>query len=194
MDEEELILYLFSYTNKQYKKYSNKIFGLYNQKNWFRYITIASIIQKESASKEEMILVSSVIYNRITKNMKLQMDGTLNYGKFSHTKVTSKMIRNDKTNYNTYKIKGIPNDPICAVEFNSIKAAIFPKTTQYLYFMKDIDGQSHTFSKDYKSHKKAIKKIKKLKRVTKKLSKTKVLKVKKQKVIRIFKKDLWGKN
>jgi UPF0755 protein len=164
MDEEELILYLINYTEIQYKKYSTKIFGLYNQKNWFKYITIASIIQKESASTQEMILVSSVIHNRINKKMKLQMDGTLNYGKFSHTKITPKIIRNDTSNYNTYKIKGIPIDPICAVEFNAIKAAIFPKNTDYLYFMKNINGDSHTFSYSYKRHKLAIKKVVKFKK------------------------------
>jgi UPF0755 protein len=164
MDEEDLILYLFDYTDIQYKKYSTKIFGLYNQKNWFKYITIASIIQKESASTQEMILVSSVIHNRINKKMKLQMDGTLNYGKFSHTKITPKMIRNDDSGYNTYEIKGIPSDPICAVEFNAIKAAIFPKNTDYLYFMKNINGDSHTFTNSYKRHKVAIKRVVKIKK------------------------------
>ncbi len=161
MDEEELILYLMDYTNEQYKKYSTKIFGLYNKKNWFRYIVIASIIQKETASIEEMTTISSVIYNRIKKNMKLQMDGTLNYGKFSHTKVTPKQIRNDFSDYNTYKTKGIPKNPICAVDFNSIKASIFPKNTQYLYFMKAPDGKKHIFTKSYKNHKEAIRKVKK---------------------------------
>jgi UPF0755 protein len=160
MDEEELIKYLINYSNKQYEKYSTKIFGFYNKKNWFRYITIASIIQKESASVKEMIVVSSVIHNRIAKNMKLQMDGTLNYGKYSHIRITPKMIRNNTSNYNTYKIKGLPKNPICAVEFNSIKAAIFPKNTDYLYFMKAADGKSHTFTKSYKNHKKEIRKTK----------------------------------
>ena len=164
MDEEELILYLINYTNREYKKYSQKIFGEFNKDNWFKYITIASIIQKEAASIEEMILVSSVIYNRLKEKMKLQMDGTLNYGKYSHTKVTPNMIKNDTSNYNTYKIYGIPDNPICAVEFSSIKAAIFPKNTPYLYFMKSSDGKSHTFTTNYKNHKKVIKKVKQSKR------------------------------
>ncbi|VAY86664.1 FIG004453: protein YceG like [hydrothermal vent metagenome] len=164
MDEEEFIIYLFNYTNTQYKKYSNKIFGLYNRQNWFKYITIASIIQKESASKDEMKFISSVIHNRIKKNMKLQMDGTLNYGQFSHTKITPQMIREDNSNYNTYKIRNIPNHPICAVEINSIKAAIFPKQTKYLYFMKSSNSNKHIFSKTYNKHKKAITKVMKQKR------------------------------
>jgi UPF0755 protein len=167
MDEEELILYLFKYTNKEYQKYSTKIFGSYNQKNWFRYVIIASIIQKESASIKEMPLVSSVIHNRIKKNMKLQMDGTLNYGRYSHIKVTPSMIKENSTNYNTYKIKGLPLHPICSIELNSLKAAIFPKNTKYLYFMKNEKGNGHNFTTSYTNHKKEIRKIKKHKKLNK---------------------------
>ena len=164
MNEEQLIKHLLNITEKKYKKLSNKIFGEYNQKNWYKYITIASIIQKESASKEEMVLVSSVIYNRLKKNMKLQMDGTLNYSKYSNTKVTPYMIRNDKTSYNTYKNKGLPSDPVCAIEFEAIKAAIFPVKSNYLYFMKSIDGSKHDFASSYKKHKQNIKKVQREKR------------------------------
>jgi UPF0755 protein len=164
MNPEDLIQYLFNYTDTQYEKYSLKIFGKYEKEKWYKYITIASIIQKESASKEEMTKISSVIYNRLNENMKLQMDGTLNYGRYSHMKVTPQMIKEDLTPYNTYKYKGIPSDPICAVEFEAIKAAIFPAKTDYLYFVKAIDGNRHIFSKTYKSHKKYIQKIIKSKR------------------------------
>ena len=69
MDEKQLIEHLFKLTEIRYQKLSNTIFGEYNKKNWYRYITIASIIQKESASKDEMAIISSVIYNRINKNI-----------------------------------------------------------------------------------------------------------------------------
>lgn len=168
MNEEQLIKHLLSITQKKYKLLSKKIFGHYNKRNWYRYVTIASIIQKESASKQEMPLISSVIHNRIKKNMKLQMDGTLNYSKYSHLKVTPKMIREDNSEYNTYKHKGIPNNPVCAIEFESIKAAIFPAKTDYLYFMKSKDGLKHDFSTTYKKHKENIRKIQKYKRKIKK--------------------------
>jgi len=173
MKSDEVIRHLINYTNKKYKNYSLKIFGTYNQKAWFKYLIIASIIQKEAASKEEMPTVSSVIYNRIKKGMKLQMDGTLNYGKYSHVKITSKRIKTDLSNYNTYKHKELPTNPICAVEFTAIKSAIFPKKTDYLYFMKSSQGDSHIFTTTYKDHARVIRKVQKSKRFKKQVKKTK---------------------
>lgn len=199
MNEEQLIKHLLSITERKYQKLSKKIFGEYNQENWYKYVTIASIIQKESASKDEMALVSSVIYNRLKKNMKLQMDGTLNYSKYSHTKVTPFMIKNDETDYNTYKNKGVPSDPVCAIEFEAIKAAIFPVKSNYLYFMKSIDGTKHDFASSYRQHKLNIKKVQREKRKIRKQKtkskkttaiKKKVIKVKSTKVSKTQKKKI----
>jgi UPF0755 protein len=84
------------------------------------------------------------------------MDGTLNYGKYSHTKITPKMIRNNNTLYNTYKYYGLPPKPICVVSQKAIVAAIFPAKTDYLYFVK-VNGE-HKFTKSYKEHLKNVKK------------------------------------
>jgi UPF0755 protein len=149
--EEKLITLLLNVASKRMQAFSYKLFGTYNEKKWFRYVTIASIIQKESANKAEMPIVSSVIYNRINKGMKLQMDGTLNYGKYSHVKITPSRIKNDSSPYNTYRNKGIPETPVCNVSFEAIRAAIFPKKTNYLYFMKNRRGV-HDFSCNYSTH------------------------------------------
>ncbi len=85
------------------------------------------------------------------------MDGTLNYGKFSHVKVTPERIKNDKSTFNTYKHKGLPASPIGAVSISAIKAAIKPAKTTYLYFMKNKDGV-HDFSDTFKAHRKNVKK------------------------------------
>jgi UPF0755 protein len=158
MGEERVVKTLVEKSDKYYEKLSKKLFGTYYKNEWYRYLTIASIIQKESANHKEMPIVSSVIYNRLQKNMKLQMDGALNYGKYSHTKVTSKMIKKDKTKFNTYKYRGLPDYPICAVGFEAIKSAIFPAKTDYLYFMKNKKGV-HTFTKSYKEHLKVIRSV-----------------------------------
>ncbi len=151
ISEKELIKLLLNVSMTQMKSMSIKVFGRYNETKWLHYLSIASIIQKESANIKEMPIVSSVIYNRIKKGMKLQMDGTLNYGKFSHIKITPKRIREDKSIYNTYLHKGVPRLPACNVSLNAIKAAIFPAKTNYLYFMKNKDNV-HDFSCNYSTH------------------------------------------
>ena len=151
ISEKELISLLLKVSLSKMRAVSVKIFGTYNEVKWLHYLSIASIIQKESANIEEMPVVSSVIHNRIKKGMKLQMDGTLNYGKYSHVKVTPNRIRKDKSMYNTYLYKGVPSLPVCNVSFDAIKAAIFPATTNYLYFMKNVDNV-HDFTCNYSTH------------------------------------------
>ncbi|MCX6051710.1 MAG: endolytic transglycosylase MltG [Campylobacterales bacterium] len=149
--EKELIRILLETSSTQMKDLSIKFFGSFNETKWFRYVAIASVIQKESANVEEMPLVSSVIFNRLNKGMKLQMDGTLNYGEFSHTKVTPERIREDTTVFNTYKNSDIPSIPVCNVSFDALRAAVFPAKTDYLYFMKSKEG-THDFSCNYSTH------------------------------------------
>ncbi len=151
IDEKTTALHLLRSSYKRHKNWSEKIFGTYNKKKWHKYLVMASVIQKEAANKEEMPIVSSVIHNRLKKGMKLQMDGTLNYGKYSHQKITAKRIRQDKSPYNTYMHRGLPPFPVCNVEISAIKAAIFPAKTDYLYFMKGKNG-THDFSRYYSTH------------------------------------------
>ena len=137
------------------KQWSEKIFGTYDEAKWFQYVTLASVVQKEAASIEDMPIVSSVIYNRLKKGMKLQMDGSLNYGRYSHEKITSKRIKQDDSAFNTYKIKGLPKTAVCNVSLDAIKAAIFPANTKYLYFVRGKDGK-HRYSSYYSTHIKNI--------------------------------------
>ena len=154
--EHELIKLLLKVSYKEMHAFAIRLFGSYNEVKWFQYVAIASVIQKESANVEEMPLVSSVIYNRIKKGMKLQMDGTLNYGKYSHLKVTPHRIRTDNSLYNTYKHNGVPKVPVCNVSFDAIRAAIFPQKTDYLYFMKN-SKNVHDFARNYSTHLRNIK-------------------------------------
>ena len=149
--EDHLMYYLVNTSLKEHKEYAIKFLGQYDEAQWFRYVTTASVIQKESASIEEMPIVSAVIRNRLKLKMPLQMDGTLNYGRFSHTKVTPKMIKTDTSHYNTYKHSGIPKEPVSSVSFDAIKAAIFPADVDYLYFVRTKSGK-HSFTKSYKEH------------------------------------------
>ena len=161
IDYKKFIEILLQKSLHNHRNLAAKLQGRFNQKLWFeRVITIASIIQKEAATKDEMPLIASVIYNRLKKGMPLQMDGTLNYGKYSHQKITPQRIREDRSAFNTYKFKGLPPYPVCIVSKDAIIAAIKPAKTNYLYFVRGASGK-HIFSSSYKNHLKNIKNVQK---------------------------------
>ena len=151
-DEKNTMLYLFSVSDKMLDLFIEKTFK--NRPDHFGLkvlLTIASIIQKESNSVQEMPVISSVIYNRLAKNMKLQMDSTLNYGEYSHTVVTPERIKTDTSYYNTYKHKGLPPYPLATVTLEALHAAMFPEKSEYLFFMLKPDG-GHKFCATYGEH------------------------------------------
>jgi len=156
--EKKLMEFLLRQSNKKYKSIYNQETNQSLDKYTFNTIlTIASIIQKEAANNKEMPIIASVIYNRLAKDMPLQMDGTLNYGKYSHVKVTPKRIKEDTSAFNTYKNRGFPPYPVSSVSASAIRAALNPATTEYLFFVKNSQG-THSFSKTYRSHVNHIKK------------------------------------
>ncbi len=156
-DEKRIINYLVNVTEKKYRNIAKKYNVDYsNKEKWKKILVIASIIQKEAGNNKEMPLISSVIYNRLKKKMRLQMDGALNYGKYSHTKVTPKRIKEDNTTYNTYRHRGLPENPVCNVSEVAIISAIKPAKSNYLYFMKNSQG-GHNFSMSYRKHIRNIK-------------------------------------
>jgi hypothetical protein len=152
ISERHLMYYLINYSQKNHTQNSIKIFGEYDEKRWQNLIIIASIIQKEAADDSEFALIGSVIQNRLKNNMKLQMDGTLNYGFYSHDKVTADRIKEDKSKFNTYLNYGLPPVAICTVSIAAIKAAINPAKSEFLYFVRDRNTGKHKFSKTYEQH------------------------------------------
>lgn len=155
VDENETISTLLKLSKEKTQALSREMTGGYDQAKWLQIVTLASVIQKEAASVADMPMVSAVIQNRLAKNMRLQMDGTLNYGEFSHQKVTAERIRTDKSSYNTYKHRGIPKYPVCNVSKEALHAALHPAKNDYLYFVRGKDGQ-HIYSRYFSTHHKNI--------------------------------------
>jgi UPF0755 protein len=112
-------------------------------------VTVASLIEKEAATPEEKPLVASVIYNRMDRNMPLQIDATIQYalGK-PKANLSLSDLRVDSP-YNTYQNKGLPPGPICSPSRESLEAALNPEQTNYLYYVLEANGHRHFFTSDY---------------------------------------------
>ena len=125
-------------------------------KNVYELIILASILEKESCI-EERNLISGVIYNRLEKKMKLQIDSTVIYGiKDFDGNLTKSNLKNI-TPFNTYTNFGLPPTPISTPSKSSLIAAGNPIENDYFYFVSK--GKCvHEFSTNYSDHLKAIQK------------------------------------
>ena len=120
-------------------------------KNIHEIVTLASIIELETAVDTERAIIAGVYYNRLKRNMRLQADPTVQYALggeprrllFSDLKVQSP--------YNTYVNYGLPPGPINNPGLASIKAALFPAQHRYLYFVATGEG-GHRFSSSFNEH------------------------------------------
>lgn len=149
--EDTLMQSLIQQSLSIHENLARKYLGRYDKDEWFKHIAMASIIQKEAANVAEMPIIAAVIYNRLKLNMPLQMDGSLNYGKYSHSKVTPERIRNDNSPFNTYRNKGVPKTPVGSASLEAIQAVFEPAQVDYLYFVRNKNG-THSFSKTFKEH------------------------------------------
>lgn len=122
------------------------------------FLTMASLVERETALQHEKLLVASVFYNRLRKSMKLETDPTLTYTPEKKGGVpTPEDRRNPKNPYNTYEYAGLPPGPICSPSREALYAAVGPSKTDFLFFVAKGDGSGgHTFSTNYDAHKKAI--------------------------------------
>ena len=121
------------------------------RKNIFEIITLASIVQNEALTNEEMPVIAGVFSNRLTIGLPLQSDATINY--ITGKNLRQPSIKDTEVNslYNTYLHKGLPPGPISNPGLDAIKAAIYPQKTDYFYFLHPLNGPT-VFSKTLKEH------------------------------------------
>ncbi|MGL5634903.1 MAG: endolytic transglycosylase MltG [Sarcina sp.] len=118
-------------------------------------VTIASMIEGEAQTEKDAALVSSVIYNRLAKNMKLQLDATVLYAMGQHKDVVLDKDLQTQSPYNTYVVSGLPIGPICSPGIMALEAALKPAKTDYLYYVLNAGNNEHIFTNNYADFQKA---------------------------------------
>ncbi len=121
-------------------------------------VTLASIVELESAVPEERRRIAGVFLSRLRKGMKLQTDPTVIYALKLDGRYDGNIRKADLSNaspYNTYRFDGLPPGPIGSPGLAALKAVLEPETTDALYFVSRNDG-THVFSKTLKDHERAV--------------------------------------
>ena len=134
--------------------------------NALELVVLASIVEKEAGNEEDKKKVASVFLNRLKKKMRLQSDPTVVYGLTrGKVKLNRELTRNDlkkKSPFNTYRIDGLPPNPICNPSKSSIYAVANPLETDFLFFVANGKG-GHNFSKTLQQHNRFVKEYRRLK-------------------------------
>lgn len=113
-------------------------------------VTLGSMIEREARLAGERPLVSSVIYNRLKRGMRLEIDATIEYVlPGSRFRLDSRDLSTDSP-YNTYRNAGLPPGPIASPGLDSLKAATAPAETDYVYYVLTGRDGSHTFCTTWK--------------------------------------------
>jgi len=109
----------------------------------YQEVIVASLIEGEAGSVQDMPLISAVIHNRLKQGMPLQLDSTLCYAKGGCPPVPTDKDRKIDSPYNTFKVTGLPPTPIRTVSEAALKAALAPAAVDYLYFVADKNGKTY---------------------------------------------------
>lgn len=117
----------------------------------YEVVTLASIVQKEAKTPEDMKLVAGIFWNRIAVGMPLQSDVTIEY--ITH-KVGIRPTNSDldvESAYNTYRNAGLPPTPICNPGLDALNAVVYPTDSNYVYFLATPQGDVK-YSETYDQH------------------------------------------
>lgn len=142
--------------NRMLTAFNQRIVPLYKQSGTSysldEIVTMASIVEREAANDSERGKVASVFYNRLKNDMAFGSCATVQYIIKERKDVLSNSDIKIKSPYNTYINKGLPIGPIASPGESSVKAALYPEDTDYLYFAARADGSENVFTRTNEEH------------------------------------------
>ncbi len=119
----------------------------------FQAVVVASLVEDEAKIEADRPKIASVIYNRLRRGMRLEIDATVQYAIFIKTGVLKTSITEQDYKidhpYNTYLISGLPPGAIASPGLAALRAALRPAQTNYLYYVLSTDGKTHCFAATY---------------------------------------------
>ncbi|MBV8073040.1 MAG: endolytic transglycosylase MltG [Acidobacteriaceae bacterium] len=152
---KQLCLMMTAEFRKQFASFSPS-----PQTNVHEIVTLASMVEKESAIAQERPVIASVFLNRLKLNMPLQCDPTTVYAALLENRYRGVIHKSDLASanpYNTYTHAGLPPGPIANPGSGALQAVLRPADTNYVYFVAKPDGSgSHVFSATLTEHEKAV--------------------------------------
>ena len=124
--------------------------------NRYEVLTVASLIQREAGVDEERPTIASVIYNRLSQDVPLQIDASVIYALGENPgRVLSEHLEVDSP-WNTYANRGLPPTPIGTVQIESLQAAADPDQTDYVFYVLVSKDGRHGFSVTYEEHQEKV--------------------------------------
>ena len=152
---ESLLSFMVDTANKKFNGAPIAAGAQRNAMNVYQAVTVASIVQAEAATKQDMGKVARVIFNRLERGMPLQMDSTINYALNRSTLDTTQQDTRLDSPYNSYQRMGLPPTPIANPGEEAMRAAINPTPGDWLYFVTVKPGDTR-FTASYEEQQKNV--------------------------------------
>lgn len=152
---ESLLTSMVTTANKKFNGAPVAAGAQRNAMNVYQAVTIASIVQAEAATEEDMGKVARVVFNRLERGMPLQMDSTVNYALNRSTLRTTESDTRIDSPYNSYQRMGLPPTPIDNPGEQAMRAAINPTPGDWLYFVTVKPGDTR-FTANYEEHQRNV--------------------------------------
>jgi UPF0755 protein len=147
---------LMNFSTRFYRPYQQEMTN--RKRDLHTIVTVAAMVEREAKVADDRARIAGVIFNRLDKKMKLEIDATVLYALGKHKqRVTFADLKVDSP-YNTYRVAGLPPGGIANPGLSSLVAALLPETHDYLYYVARPNGE-HLFSTNKAEHDRAIKQV-----------------------------------